>query len=387
MIAPVAPRLSLSVDGQFVVEASPLRLWRKKNQAATLEILLPRKGTLSWFSPEKLFRQGSIIEMFYGEGAASKRLFYGFLPSTAADRNVSESDGVTYQATDFLGQLNEYQVTLGSSASSYIDPVGYEIGALIGAIAREAVDAQFQSNDFSVDGVWGTDYPQQFVTEDNAIYGTMSAKKAIDAYTELATSERLFYPLPPRPYEYCQVDAELVWRPTPLPFSHAQLANYEGRSYTPSPQPWIGAPCPAATLTIGKDAVISGMVRTAAVYTDAIVEGKETRHAHEDRDSSRRWGGRRFYKQLKTESSFADEAQSDAILEVETTKLERVSFSLELFAFSPFHPGDLLLLFGGQDWGIPVGHYPIAECEMMLHPTKTSVTVDTTMALLTDYLA
>src|SRR3972149_11387697 len=88
----------LLVNDREIEEATPRSLWRKNNQAAVLDFEIPRRTFLSLRDIEGEFRQGSIVQLFYGKGTGQQRIFYGYLPSILSDRNLSETD-TTIQIT------------------------------------------------------------------------------------------------------------------------------------------------------------------------------------------------------------------------------------------------------------------------------------------------
>src|SRR3990167_9350153 len=134
----------LLVNDREIEEATPRSLWRKNNQAAVLDFEIPRRTFLSLRDIEGEFRQGSIVQLFYGLGTGAQRVFYGYLPSILSDRNLSEIDTtIQITATDFIGQLEDKTVELGTSASSFIVPEGKEIGGLVADIVQSAIDGQF----------------------------------------------------------------------------------------------------------------------------------------------------------------------------------------------------------------------------------------------------
>ena len=346
--------------------AQPTRLWRKNNQAAIMEFVVPTRIYYRNRDAQAALRQGSIIEMYYGLGTAQQRVFYGFLPAEGADREIEDSDMVRFTAIDFVGQLQSYLVTLGPSTSSFVDPVGHEIGGFVSHLVSAAIDAQFGAVDFSQSGIQGTS-PAQFVTSENAIYGTGSVKKYVDSYSALAYDDTS-YPDSPLLYEHHQRDNYFVWR--------KQRSLITG--------------IPTLTLTVGRDAILGGVVRRESIYTDVVATGKTAaaNWRHADRDSSRRWGGRRFVSSARTTSSFQSGAYEAAVRNVEMRKHERVSFSLTT-ARSPFllYPGDLVDVRGASAYGITDKMYRVQEVTVSLTPApKTTLTVEDAAKLLTDYL-
>ena len=229
---------------------------------------------------------------------------------------------------------------------------------------QAAIDAQFGPTGFSAAGVRGTS-PAQFVESSNS--GAFTAKAVVDSVTALAFDDSE-YPDVPLLYEYHQRDQYFVWR--------KQASLVDGT--------------PAMNLTIGVDAVLGGAVEKEAVYTDANVTGRtaDARWSHSDRDSSRRWGGRRFVAIGSTSSSFQSDAYEAAVRAVETSKHERISFSL-LTMREPFllYPGDLVRVDGGERFGIRSSLYRAQEVSTDLSPAPaTRIVFDTSGRLLTDYV-
>src|SRR3990167_5804106 len=358
--------LSVFVGSRAVPEAHPKRLWRKNNQAAVFDFVVPRKALLQSRDTYLTLRQGSLCEACYGIGASSKRVFYGALPAQGADINLSENNRlITFTATDFIGQLESRSITIGDSASSYLNPVGQEIGGVVAGLVADTIGAQYGGVAFSVNGVQGT-RPTQIIGDADLNAGAMTARKALDDFTKLAVDDSAF-PDPPLLYEYHQRDEVFVWR--------KHLSTASGT--------------PAMNIVIGKDAVLGGTVRRAALNTDAIAVGKGDAYwSHADRDSSRRWGGRRFVSTVSTTSSFLSDAYDLATRTVELNKSERISFSLEMLREAWFlYPGDLVFVQAGADHGIVDGSYRVTEVQTVLAPSpKTTIGVDVSGARLTDYL-
>ena len=356
----------LTVNGVPVKEATPIRLWRKNNQAAILDFDIPIKTLLSYRDVHLLFRQGDVLQLHYGIGTGAQRIFYGYLPAEGADRNLKEGDSRMHlTAVDFIGQLQSRTITLGDSASSFFNPVGGEIGGVIASLVQDAIDSQYTAPAFSIQGIEGTD-PAQTISDEDAGLGTKTTKAAIDAYTKLAYDDAVF-PDAPLLYEYHQRDQYLIWR--------------KQRS--------LATGIASMILTIGKDAIPSGMVEKQPVYTDALVTGTigEAVWQHADRDTSRRWGGRRFTMNAKTTSSYLSDAYEAAVRNVEIAKHERTSFSMDVLR-GPFllYPGDLVDLRGGRAFTITDGLYRVEEVDVRLSPTvRTRVTVGTQRRGLTDF--
>ena len=366
MPRPASGSAAVFVAGAAAPYASPERLTRRANRAAILRFSVPATVYYRNRDVREALRQGSIVEMWYGLGTAQQRVFYGLLPAEGAGRELRDADSVSFAATDFVGQLQNYTVTLADSTASFVDPVGQEIGGLVAHLAQLAIDAQYAANSFSAAGVQGTE-PRQFVTPENAVYGTGTVKAAIDSYTKLAFDDSA-YPDPPLFYEYHQRDNYLVWR------KEESLATGTA----------------ALTLTLGRDAVLGGGVDSQPVYTDALVTGRtdDARSLHADRDSSRRWGGRRFVAAGDSGSSFSADSYELAVRLVEIGKHERASFSLTAMR-DPFllHPGDLIRLNGAERYGLASKLYRANEVSIDLAPAPvTTITVDSSARLLTDYL-
>ena len=192
--------LSVFVGSRAVPEAHPKRLWRKNNQAAVFDFMVPRHALLQSRDTYLTLRQGSLCEVWYGVGAASKRVFYGALPAQGADINLSENNRlITFTATDFIGQLESRLITIGDSASSYLNPVGQEIGGVVAGLVADTIGAQYGGVAFSVNGVQGT-RPTQIIGDADLNAGTMTARKALDDFTRLAVDDSAF-PDPPLLYE------------------------------------------------------------------------------------------------------------------------------------------------------------------------------------------
>jgi len=251
-----------------------------------------------------------------------------------------------------------------------LNPIGHEIGGLVATLIQGAIDLQWTAtgptSEFSIQGIAGTS-PAQFVTEENAIVGTDSIKAFIDSYTGLAFDDSQ-YPNTPLGYEYGMRDQYFLWRK----------------------QKAITTTTPAMRLTVGIDAIISGNISTTPVYTDAHVKAKvdANSYSHADKDTSRRWGGRRFWTTDTSSSSFLDAAQSLAVRIVETFKNERRSFVIETMRDTFFlHPGDIIHIAGGESLGVPSGNYRISEVNIEFYPAmKTKITVGDPERLLTDFL-
>src|SRR3990167_9742359 len=119
MLLPERPETRVLINRREIREAQVSSLWRKTNNAAILEFRIPRRTYLALRDLDKELRQGSIVELYAGIGSAQQRIFYGYLPSILADRNLSENDSViTITAYDFIGQLQDIQVTLDSDSDS-----------------------------------------------------------------------------------------------------------------------------------------------------------------------------------------------------------------------------------------------------------------------------
>ena len=150
------------------------------------------------------------------------------------------------------------------------------------------------------------------------------------------------------------------------------------------------APRVAYTFVIGKDTIISGNIRRQPIYTDANITGKtiDARWNFGDRDSNRRWGGKRFVANASTSSSFQSDAYALAIRTVESAKHERLSFSITTLrdAFL-IYPGDIVRIEAGDDIGIPTAYYRAEEITSILAPaTRTTITLGVTETRLSDYL-
>src|SRR3989304_4249091 len=155
MLLPERAAAHILINSREIGDAQPIRLWRKRDQAALFEFSIPRKIRIRNRGLEYELRQGDLVELWYGLGTGQQRIFYGYLPSTLSDLSISESDSL-------------------------------------------------------VGGVKGTN-PQQFVTTEKTIYGTKTAKGFIDDYTALAFDDTN-YPDTPLLYEYYQRDRTLIWR-------------------------------------------------------------------------------------------------------------------------------------------------------------------------------
>jgi len=355
----------LLVNDREIEEATPRSLWRKNNQAAVLDFEIPRRTFLSLRDIEGEFRQGSIVQLFYGKGTGQQRIFYGYLPSVLSDRNLSETNTtVRLIATDFIGQLEDRAVELGTSSSSFLIPEGKEIGGLVADIVQNTIDAQFAAPLFSIQGIQGTS-PVQVVSAADAKTGVDTAKNFIDYYTGLAFDDTA-YPNAPLLYEYQQRDQYFVWRKEKALTSNAALR-----------------------LTVGKDAIISGTIQRQPIYSDAHVSGVDAaRWSQSDRDTARRWGGRRFWIRESTTSSFVSDAYEKAVRLIELSKNERRSFSLIVGEDAFFlHPGDIVALDGAEDIGIKSETHRISEVRIGMTPTlRTTLTLGDAGRLLTDYL-
>src|SRR3990170_3265711 len=158
MPLPEKPGSVLLINDREIKEATPVSLWRKANHAAVLDFEIPRRTFLSLRDVEGEFRQGSVVQLFYGLGTGQQRVFYGYLPSILSDRNLSETDTtIQITATDFIGQLEDKTIELGTSASSFLVPEGKEIGGLVADIVQSAIDAQYGTQPaFSIQGIQGT---------------------------------------------------------------------------------------------------------------------------------------------------------------------------------------------------------------------------------------
>lgn len=365
MLLPERSESVLLINKREIQEAQPIRLWRKRNSASLLDLVIPRRTYLSLRDIEGEFRQGSLVELYYGIGTGQQRIFLGYLPSVLSDRSLQESDArIHVTAYDFIGQLADRTITLGTSIN-FLNPIGQEIGGFIATLAQSVIDLQYQSIDFSIQGVRGTS-PQQFITEENAKLGTDTAKTFLDYYTSLAFDDSP-YPDNPLLYEYAMRDQYLIWR------KEISLSSN-----------------PVMRLTIGKDAIVGGTIERMPIYTDAICTTTDPsiQWEHNDRDSSRRWGGRRFYAKLSVPSSAMDKAQEAAVRMVELYKSERRSFNLVTMRDTfLLHPGDIIAIDNAQEAGLPSGNHRVVEVDISLSPTvKTTITVGDTARLLTDYL-
>ena len=119
MLLPEKPETRVLINRREIREAQVSSLWRKTNNAAILEFRIPRRTYLALRDLDKELRQGSIVELYAGIGSAQQRIFYGYLPSILADRNLSENDSIiTITAYDFIGQLQDIQVTLDSDTET-----------------------------------------------------------------------------------------------------------------------------------------------------------------------------------------------------------------------------------------------------------------------------
>ena len=365
MPLPEKPESVLLINDREIEEATPLSLWRKVNQAAILDFEIPRRTFLSLRDIEGEFRQGSIVQLFYGLGTGQQRIFYGYLPSIASDRNLSETDTtIRLTATDFIGQLEDRTIELGTSASSFLVPEGKEIGGLIADIVQATIDSQFAAPLFSIQGIQGTS-PVQIVSTTDVKIGVDTAKNFIDYYTGLAFDDTE-YPDAPLLYEYNQEDQYFRWgKQTALDAT------------------------PAMRLTIGKDAILSGSIQRQPVYSDAYITGSETnRWTQSDRDTSRRWGGRRFWIRDSVSTTELSDAYDKGVRLVELYKNERRTFML-VISRDPFilHPGDILAIDAAEAQGLRSESYRVSEVKMALSPVlRTTVTCGDPARLLTDFL-
>ena len=252
------------------------------------------------------------------------------------------------------------------TAGTAIDPSGWEIGGFVAHLIQRVIDYQFGTVSFSIQGIQGTS-PSQAITAQNAITGIASVKSFIDSYTDLAFDDDP-YPNAPLRYEYAQRDQHFIWR--------KQESLINGSI--------------SLRLTLGKDAILDGMVSTMPLYTDVIATPQETsyRYHHADRDSSRRWGGRRFIQSVTSTGTFLTDAQELAVRSGELFKLEQVSFSI-LTSRDAFllHPGDLISLWNAEAFGLTSGNYRVSEVDIQLSPTsRTRIVVGEKNPQLTDYL-
>lgn len=252
-----------------------------------------------------------------------------------------------------------------TTGTAIVDPVGHEIGGLIASIVQVVLDSQYTSLPVSIQGIRGTD-PPQFINETNAITGVKFAKTFIDAYTNYGFDDSQ-YPNAPLGYEYHMRDIYFVWR--------------KQRTLTSAPD---------MRFTIGKDAIIDGSISTMPIFSDFYVAANDEENSWQqtDKDTSRRWGGRRFWGTDTVASSFVDAAQALAVRAIELFKHERKTFTLETGKDAFFlYPGDIIDISGGESIGVPSGPQRIAEVEIQLYPTvKTRITVGDPASLLTDYL-
>lgn len=368
MRLPSQVQTNLLIDHKPIQEAIPDKLWRKKNQAATLDFSVPRETYLSKKDIEYEFRQGSIVELYLGEGSAGQRIFYGYLPPVTSDRDLSESHAlVKLSALDFIGQLTDYSITLGdATTSSFLDPRGYEIGAFVSTLITQVINSQYLSNAFTAQGIQGTNPTAQFIDDTNVQYGTGTVKKHIDYYTSLAFDDSN-YPSPPLLYSYHQRDTDFWW------VKETDLATGK----------------PSMILTIGQDAIVSGKISRMPLYSDTIANTKtKLQWSHSDTDTKRRWGGRVFGTSLTSKSSFIDVAQADAVRNVELFKNERRAYTIDTFR-DPFllYPGDLLAIYNSEAYGLPSGNQRVSEVQIQFHPVlRSTITVGDTQKLLTDFL-
>ena len=254
---------------------------------------------------------------------------------------------------------------MGQTTGTTLDPVGHEIGGLVATIAQTIIDGQGMTNEFSIQGVRGSN-PTIHVSKDNVILGIGTARELIARYTNLAFDDSS-YPDAPTAYEFHMRDNILIWRK-----EKALTSN------------------PAQTFTIGVDAILDGMISMMPVYTDFHVTAKDrdNSYAHSDKDSVRRWGGRRFWGRDDSTSSFLDAAQSLAVRAVELFKHERRSFSIVTTKdVHMLHPGDIVAIYGVENYGLASGNYRISEIDIQLSPTaKARITVGDPKRTLTDYL-
>lgn len=367
MLLPEKTESVLLINGRPIKEASPESLWRKNNEAAILDFTVPQKTYRSLVGIGIGFRQGDIIELYVGLGTAQQRIFYGYLPATLSDHDLDESNSLLHiTASDFIGQFADRHITLGDSSSSFLNPIGQEIGGFVASLVQTVIDSQIGvAPAFSMQGIKGTN-PSQVVTADNALLGSATAKSFVDSYTQLAFDDSS-YPDAPLLYEYHQRDQYFIWR--------------KQTSLIPGKESFI--------LTLGKDAILSGIVSTKPIYTDAIAIGKtsDARWTQSDRDSARRWGGRRFWAGIQTQSSFQSDAYADAVRQVELFKNERISFGLTTMR-EPFllYPGDLVRIDSGESVGIASIKYRVAEVKTRFFPAiRTDIVVGDQARLLSDY--
>ena len=365
MPLPEKPGSVILINDREIKEATPVSLWRKANHAAVLDFEIPRRTFLSLRDIEGEFRQGSIVQLFYGLGTGQQRVFYGYLPSILSDRNLSETDtAIQITATDFIGQLEDKTIELGTSASSFLIPEGKEIGGLVADIVQSTIDAQFAAPLFSIQGIQGTN-PAQVVSSTDAKIGVDTAKNIIDYYTCLAFDDSE-YPDAPLLYEYMQRDQYFIWR------KQKALDS-----------------APAMRLTVGKDAILSGSIQRQPVYSDAYITGSGTnRWTQSDRDTSRRWGGRRFWIRDSVTTTQVSDAYDKGVRLIELSKNERRTFSLNV-SQDPFilYPGDILALDAAEAQGLRSEAYRVAEVRISMSPTlRTSVTVGDPATVLTDFL-
>jgi len=356
----------LLIERREVITAIPKHLWRKKNQAAVLDFSLPFKDVRTLAVEEGVLRQGAIVELYLGQGTAQQRAFYGYLPSVTSTRPIADSDTeIDFTALDFIGQLQDRYIRLGDSSASYLNPVGQEIGGLVAELGQRVIDSFYATNDFSMRGVSGTN-PAQFVTTKNAVYGIKTAKAHIDYYTSLAFDDDN-YPNAPLAYEYMMRDSDFIWRK---------------ESYPPDTPGNM-------TFTIGKDAIVSGSISRQPIYSDSLVTGSGTAHyEHSDRDTSRRWGGSRFWATDTVSSDATQDAYEKAVRLVEVNKHEQRSYELRAHkdAFL-LYPGDIVSVNAGTEKGIPEGNHRVVEVRMDIYPVLvTNVIVGIAPSLLTDYV-
>ncbi len=254
---------------------------------------------------------------------------------------------------------------MGQTTGTTLSPIGQEIGGLIASMVQTVLDLQYVGLSVSVTGISGTN-PSIFVDSTSAIGGTDSIKKFVDSYTALAFDETT-YPDAPLAYEYHMRDDQFLWRK-----QKALTSN------------------PVLSFTVGKDAVLSGNLSVYPVYSDYVVSSADKTQSWEqhDIDTRRRWGGRSFWGQDRTASSFLADAQALAVRSIELFKNERVSFTLIVQdeAFLAY-PGDIVSIYGGELQGLVSGNYRISEVRIDFHPTMvTTLVIGDTQKLLLDYL-
>ena len=379
---PAPPSMEILVNGVPLKDAMPTSLRRQINRAAVLNFEVPTTAYPSLLGIEDEYRQGNFIELVYGLGTTPYTMFLGYMPSVSADRQIDpENRTVEMTAYDLIGTFQDYTLTLGDQNSSFAtDPGGYEIGALIGTLINEVRRRTTYPPGvatFTLTGISGTG-PKMAGTQitidpDKALYGNSTVKAWIDAYTAKAFDESR-YPETPLFYTYQQRGSRFVWA-------------REKRTTGTVADIWQRADL---HLTIGYDAVVTGNVSRRPVFTDGHVvtsSGKLWEHA--DRDSSRRWGGKRFQFAGSTSSTYEVDAQTDAVRAVETRKLEVLSFSVAALrdAFI-LYPGDTVALENLESVGLRSGVYRVSEVSIAFQPVpKTIIVLGEVEKRLTDYLA